>query len=871
MKPINSFLSKPLMVKSAKLLLAVAIGTTLAGCASHSYDTPSPRVADLISKMTLEEKVQLLHGYDNELAGAGAIQGIERLNIPSIMLTDGPAGARNKNYLATAMPAPVALAATFNPKLAYQVGGIIGKEARAQGQDVLLSPMVNIVRTPQAGRNFETLGEDPLLAGDMVTQEIKGVQDAGLMATVKHYIVNNQETDRMTVNTIVGEQALHEIYMPAFKQAITEGKVASIMCSYNKIAINGRHSDYACANPDTLNNVLRHEWGFDGFVMTDWFAAIPGVFTPEAKPTPDAILAGLDVEMPGKDMLGDKLIEAVKSGKIAQSYVDHAATRVLNQMDRFGLLDNSAPARESIESTAQAHANIAKQSALEGAVLLKNEGRTLPLAADDLDSLLIIGPTGAVLNYGGGGSSRVRPLSSLQSPVDAIKQIAGENAKISYLPGIDLDGIAIPYTSLQSGDRHGLLRVDELGNEVIDTSISYVGNKTLPNGKTYVWKGELTAPETGEYDLHIQLRNGGAKLSLDGGNSYVLDTMSMFNAKNSSVLTRDGLENSLVRITMNAGETKSIVLEAHTGHSSFFSPYVEKAGAPAQLKLAWQTPSQRKDRFNEALKAAQSASGVVIFAYNEGTEGVDRQSLSLPMGQDELISQLAVTNPNTTVVLNTGDPVTMPWASEVSAILEMWYPGQEGGAATAELLLGKANPSGRLPVTFPSSERDTYTQSARNFPGINGDLYYDEGIYVGYRWFDQKNIKPLFGFGHGLSYTKFDYSDSQVVPVEGGYRVTFKVTNNGNYAGSDVPQVYLGAPAKPVAPVVPKALVGFERVEIKSGESQQVSVIITPHQFEYWNSADHQWQTMAGDRTVYIGHSSQNVTPIASINILNAR
>jgi beta-glucosidase len=855
----------------AKRVLVTIIAATFTGCASYSYDQPSPRVADLIEKMTLEEKVQLLHGYADSRSGAGAIQGIERLNIPSMMLTDGPAGARNKQYLATAMPAPVALAATFNSQLAYQVGKAIGKEARAQGQDVLLAPMVNIARTPQAGRNFETLGEDPLLAGEMATEQIKGVQDAGLMATVKHYLVNNQETDRMTVNTVVDEQALHEIYLPAFKQAVTDGHVASIMCSYNKIAINDKQSEYACANYETLTEILRHDWGFDGFVMTDWFAGIPGVFTPDAKPSPNAIKAGLDVEMPGDDMFGQTLIDAVRSGDIAPKYVDHAAIRLLNQMDRFGLLDNRAPDRTPIALMAESHSAIAKQSALEGAVLLKNERRTLPLRADDLASLLVIGPTGGVLNYGGGGSSRVRPLTDLLSPIDAIKQIAGEEANITYLPGIDLDGVAIPETALQSGETNGLSRVDDLGNQTVDGRVDFVADNTLPSGKTYRWQGTLTAPETGEYDLYIQLRNAGAKLSLDGGKSYILDTMSMFSAANSSVLTRDGLENSRVRISMSAGETKSIVLKAETGYSSVFSPFIDADDSPSQLRLAWQTPSERKAHFDQAIKAAPSATAVVIFAYNEGTEGVDRETLSLPQGQDQLIRQLAVINPNTTVVLNTGDSVTMPWVDEVPAILEMWYPGQEGATATAELLLGKANPSGRLPVTFPMAETDTYTYRARNFPGINSDLYYDEGIYVGYRWFDKHQIKPLFGFGHGLSYTKFDYSRAQVQPVDDGYRVTFTVTNTGIYAGTDVPQIYLGAPAEPSAPVAPKVLVGFKRLLVKSGDSEQVSIMITPDQLKHWNSDHHQWQTMAGHRTIYLGHSSQEVKPIAAIYIPTAR
>lgn len=369
-------------------------------------ETISKDIQSLIDKMTLEEKIQMLHGTDSVLAGAGAIEGNERLNIPSLMLTDGPAGARNTHYKATAMPAPISIASTFDPELAYQIGKAIGKEARSHGQDVLLSPMVNIIRTPHAGRNFETLGEDPLLAGDLVTEEIKGIQDAGLMATVKHFVVNNQETERMTINTVVDEQALREIYLPAFRRAVTEANVASIMGAYNKVAINAENSDYACAHYDLLTNILRNEWGFGGFVMTDWFAGIPGIFTPEMKATPTHILAGLDVEMPAQFMFGELLLNAVKNGEIDESYVDRSVSRVLTQMSKFGLLDNTAPEREPIEKLAKAHAKLALQTAIEGAVLLKNRDNILPLNKDALESLLVIGPTGAVLNYGGGGSSR---------------------------------------------------------------------------------------------------------------------------------------------------------------------------------------------------------------------------------------------------------------------------------------------------------------------------------------------------------------------------------------------------------------------------------------------------------------------------------
>ncbi len=857
-----SLIPHPLARNASNILISGAIMAAMSGCSALGDDIPASAdtIAALVSQMTLEEKIQMLHGAENNLAGAGTIAGIERLGIPSIMLTDGPAGARNPNYKATAMPAPVALASSFNPELAYHVGQVIGKEARAQGQDVLLSPMVNIVRTPQAGRNFETLGEDPLLAGKMVAEEIKGVQDAGLMATVKHFVANNQETDRMTIDTLVDEQALREIYLPAFKRAVQEAGVASIMCAYNKLAINGENSAYACANKELLTNILRDEWGYEGFVMTDWFAGIPGVFTPEMKPTPTHILAGLDVEMPAQFMFGDLLLNAVKNGDIEETYIDRSVTRILTQMAHFGLLDGSAPERADIEALARQHAKVALKAAVEGAVLLKNDNKILPLSSTDLDSLLIIGPTGGVLNYGGGGSSRVKPMTALESPYMALTNRAGDNAVIHYLPGIDLDGVTVPADLFKD-----LVRKDQDGQEQKAVNINLTGDSLLPaHGKTE-WIGELVAPETGEYDIKVQAKNAVVQLSLDGGETVILDSASAFNPLNSVIPTRDGLENSSVRVHLNAGEVKSIRLVATAGEVGAFSYLVADKTAPAQVRLAWETPSQRKMNVAKAVEAAKKAKTVLVFGYNEGTEGADRKDLSLPNNQDELIAQIAAVNKNTVVVLNTGDPVTMPWANNVPAIMQMWYPGQEGGEATADLLLGNANLSGKLPVSFPASMSDLPMQQVKQFPGEDGQLVYDEGIYVGYRWYDKQNLKPLFPFGHGLSYTEFSYSDARITQHEGGYRVEFKVTNTGEKAGVDVPQLYLGAPEQTHVPVAVKSLAGFERVALEAGQSQSVDINIDSELLNFWDVDNHQWMPVEGERAIYLGHSSGDYTRIGSI------
>lgn len=854
-------------------LTCVIAAVSIAGCNSNSnsdnsVDNSSQRVSRLVEQMTLEEKVLMLHGSTDSLAGAGAINGNERLGIPTLRLTDGPAGARSARYLATAMPAPVSLAASFNPDLAYDFGAVIGKEGQAQQQHVLLSPMTNIVRAPQAGRNFETFGEDPWLAGQIVAAEVKGVQNSGLMATIKHYVVNNQETNRMTINTVVDEQALRELYLPAFKQAIDAG-AAAVMCAYNKVAINGENSEYACANETLLTDILKDEWGFTGFVMTDWYAGIPGVLTPDAAPSPSPILAGLDVEMPGDSMFGELLLTAVNEGDIAESYVDISVSRILTQMSNFGLLDDNESTTASIDTLIEEHADIAKKAALQGAVLLKNDNSTLPLTTQDTESLLVIGATGAVLNYGGGGSSRVKPLASkMVSPLNALESLVDSAATVTYLPGIDPDGVVIPTSALtDTNGNPGLQRTEDGSVVTTDATINFIETSQLAAHSSLIWTGFLTAPETGTYDIKIQAGNGTATLLLNDGDLVSLDSSGLFDPLNSVIATRDGLENSTVQVELTAGTEYAVTITATAGELGITSSQIASVDDPMSLKLAWTTPSQRQTELDTAVAAATNASAVIVFVHNEGTEGVDRATLALPHQQDDLVAAVASQNGKTTVVLNTGDPVTMPWEGDVSAILEMWYPGQAGGEATAEILLGLANPSGKLPVTFPASLDDLPATNPLNFPGVDGELIFDEGIYVGYRWYDNRNIEPLYPFGHGLSYSEFAYSDAVITATDTGHTVSFSVTNIGSMAGADIPQVYLSAPSIQTADFADRKLVGFDRVELAVGETTNVSLSINEKALQYWSTDDHAWQTVSGDLSVYLGHSSRDYTEVGTLTL----
>ena len=845
--------------------VAIVVSAVMAlSSQAHASQPVSESVASLLSQMTLDEKISFLHGtvqgfdmsnqHDPEnKAAVGFIPGLKRLGIPALRLTDGPAGARHPMYLATAMPSPVALAASFDPALAEQYGNVIGVEARALDQDILLSPMVNIVRTPQAGRNFETLGEDPLLAGKLVASEIKGIQDKGLMATVKHFAANNQETERGTGISVVDERTLHEIYLPAFEQAV-KADVASFMCSYNRLAIDGKNTEYSCANPELLNQILREQWGYKGFVMTDWYAT---QFEGTA-PNPAPIKAGLDVEMPTGAFFGEPLKQAVQKGEIPVALVDQAVVRILSQMDRFHMLDGKLPARAKMDDVATAHAAIALEAAQEGAVLLKNQQSVLPLSAEDLNDLLIIGPTAQVPVIGGGGSSHVKAKKAI-SPLQALTTAAGQAP--TALLGIDLDGVAIPMTALQTADGKSGLTRKLKDNQITVANIDLTGSdNALPARSKVEWKGVLIAPESGEYDIKLHIRGGAATLKLGNGDAKgepQLNSNGFFATTNRLLPSREGMDIASFRIKLNKGEQLPLTVTGSAGEANMLSNAITNPDDPLEIRMAWVTPSQRKAELQKAVVAAKQHKGkVLVFAFNEGTEGQDRQSLALPDGQDELLSAITNANKNTTVVLNTGDPVTMPWADNAAAILQMWYSGQEGATATADILTGKVNPSGKLPVTFPVSEKDTPLQTAEQFPGVKGRVDYREGLLVGYRWYDTKAIKPLFAFGHGLSYTAFKYDSPVVKPTAEGYQVSFNVTNTGERDGTDVPQIYLGAVTDAVVPMAAKSLAGFEKITLAKGESKTVSVQLDKRAFSYWDVATHSWKVLPGKRNVLVCDSS---------------
>lgn len=776
------------------------------------------RIDGLITQMTVAEKISFLHGAPDpeRLSGAGYIPGVPRLGIPPLRMADGPAGVRVPGA-ATAFPAPVALASTFAPELARAWGEAVGKEGAAHGQNVLLAPMTNIVRAPLGGRNFETLGEDPLLAARMVSGVVAGLQHQGMIATVKHWAANNQETERQRINVKVDERALREIEMPPFRAAVEAG-AGAFMCAYNKV--NGT---YACENSWLLTDVLRSEWGYAGFVMSDWGA------THSAAP---ALIAGLDIEMPNGRFFGDEMTKAVASGAVSEQQIDRSVRRILTQMERAGLLD-----RKGARPAFAPHPELARAIAEKGAVLLKNSG-ALPLTGENLAKIAVIGVPARTPLFGGGGSAAVRP-TALDNPYDELVRAAG-GKPLPYAVGLDLEGVVIPADALSS------------------TAVNLVGAQAIAAGESWTWTAVLTAPETGDYliMLHFTPMAGGGgpqeargALSMEFQGAPNMAAGGMFGGAR-LLQTQDSLANQGMWVSLRAGETRQMKIVARASRA-----------APMSLRLSWSTPERRRRTIDEAVAVARTASSPVVFAYTEGTEGRDNPNLMLPDHQDDLIAAVAAANPRTIVVLNTGAPVLMPWVDRVNGLLQMWFPGQAGGAATAALLTGKANPSGRLPVTYPKREQDTPVASPERFPGLNGEQTYGEGIMVGYRWFDQEKVEPLFAFGHGLSYTSFAYSNLSVRKVKTGYEVGVTIKNTGATAGEEVAQVYVGAPNSPPAglPFAPRALAGFQRVALAPGKSQRVRISVSEQALSYWDVQRRAWQRVAGERPLAVGASSRDI------------
>lgn len=817
--------------------------------------TGNKRVDELLSKMTLDEKLSMLHGAQEPASTyqgqAGFLPGIPRLGISSMRFSDGPPGILTR-VPAMALTATMGLAATFSTADAWQNGLAIARMAKAHGIDVVLEPFINIDRDVTFRRGYNTFGEDPLLTGTIGAAEIRGVQSQGIMSQAKHFVAfdSNAASYISEYNVDVQPQAMHEIYVPPFADAVRAG-VSSVMCSYNKV--NGK---YACGNRDTLIGILRDELHFQGFVTSDWGATH----------NVDFINDGLDMEMPGTVGIGRPretyfmhLKQAVQSGEVSQATIDRAVGYILLQMDRFGLL-NGRPERVPGPSPIAENAPIVEKTSEDAAVLLKNQNGALPLKKSDLQSLVLIGPgAGQTIAVGQPGEKSVGLPAREVGTVAALRKLSEGTAgvHIAYAVADDRTGVAIPAQYLSHDGQPGLVRTSTGSPAQTDPQVDFTlsNGKALPADFAGTWAGTFTVPVTGHYVLHMEILGAYGKLTLDGrtiarnGKMFVHGDITQ--AGESDVLpTTDGLDNVSKEIDLTAGP-----------HPLLLSLTPDTSHAPVQIRLSWLTPEQKHANYQAAIDAARTAQTAIVFVWAQGDP-----KFQIPGDQNQLVEDVAAVNPNTIVVLNLCQPVELPWLNKVKAVLQMWWPGDEGGWATANVLLGKVSPAGRLPFTWGRRLAD-YPATDPAHPERLGDNasgtgVFSEGIYVGYRWFDKQEIQPLFPFGFGLSYTHFRYTNLKAVrAADGGLDVSFAVTNTGAAASDEVPQVYLGPPAIQPAgeQFAVRALAAFDRIHLDPRQTRDVHLHVPLRCLQYWSVSANRWVTGSGSRTVYVGPSSRDL------------
>ena len=714
------------------LFLFIIISITFLSVNAQRTATPyDAKINALIKQMTLEEKVNMLHASSSFTSG-----GVKRLGIPELTTSDGPHGVRlehgrgwdvepNVYDSGTALPTGVCLAATWNPQLGYAFGSVLGSEANFRGKDVILGPGINIIRTPLNGRNFEYQSEDPFLVSKMVVGYVKGVQDQGISACVKHYALNNIETRRNFVNVIVSERALREIYLPGFKAAVQLGDVNTLMGSYNKV-----RGEWATQNNYLMNQILKKEWGFKGAVMSDWGAV---------HNTIEALYNGNDLEMGtdlsmlphpnyGKFFLGDTVVNLVKTGKIAEYIIDEKVRRILYVMFKTGMIDGH---RKKGEYNTKEHQETAKKVAEEGIVLLKNEDHILPLNKSKVKTVAVIGYNADRVQAMGGGSSQVKAFYEI-TPLKGIKNLAGNNISVTYSKG---------YT-IARGAVADAAAISEAVNAASKADVAIV-----VGGWTH------------GYDYNVWSDN----------------------------------------------------------------------------------------------------------AYD--AEDADKPNMHMPFGQDELIKAVIKANPNTIVVLMGGGPIDISeWVNNTKGIVEAWYPGMEGGNALANILFGKVNPSGKLPMTFPKKLEDAPERRLGMYSKDSLTMYYTDDIYVGYRYFDTYKVEPQFAFGHGLSYTNFTYSGLHISGSGKTATVTFTVKNSGQVAGAEVAQVYVHQD-KSTLPRPEKELKGFDKVMLQPGQSKTVSVPLNAESFQYFNDLTNNWVMEPGTFKIYVGSSSRDIRLTGTVKL----
>jgi len=813
-------------------LTVICLTQFAAAQAAPSKIDVGKRVDSILGKMTLDEKIEIIGGI-NDLD----TRPFPRLGIPALKMSDGPMGVHDYG-LTTAYPAGIALAASWDVDLTHRFGVSMGKDARARGVHFILGPGMNIYRAPMNGRNFEYFGEDPFLASRMAVAVIEGIQSQRVIAIAKHFAGNNSEFARTTLSSDIDERTLREIYLPAFEAAVKEAHVGAVMDGYN--LVNG---SYMTQNVHLNNEILKKEWGFDGIVVSDWGATHDGVA---------AAVGGLDLEMPSPTFMNrEALLPALKEGKISEAAIDDKVRRILRKAIEFGFFDQPQT-DTNIPTLSQEGRQVALEMARGSMVLLKNSGNLLPLDESKLKTIAVIGPDAYPAVISGGGSAETKPFNAV-SYLEGISNRLGIKVKVLYAVDVPpLDDVFESSEFVTSPGGESGLKGEYFSNEELKGTPALVrtdkhihfdwGEGSFAPGEpvdhfSIRWTGYFVPKESGDYKFFTSTDDGvrlyvGDEIAIDDWlpHSQTLDTAARH---------------------LEAGQAYKIRLEYFDSVSTAIAGFgVTRAEAFI-------------GRETRAL-AAKSDAVIICVGFDPKTEGegFDRR-FQLPGGQDELIRQISAVNKNVIVVLTAGGNVDMTrWIDNVPAILHAWYPGQEGGTALAQILLGDYSPSGKLPVSFERRWEDNPTFHSYYPEKGSNRVPYSEGIFVGYRHYDRSETKPLFPFGYGLSYTTFAYSKLLVTPQTGNLNdpvsVSFDVKNTGHRTAAEVAELYVGDSHASVPRPV-KELKAFAKVNLKPGESRRVTLSLERRAFSFYDVQKNDWSTEPGDFTIFVGSSSDNI------------
>lgn len=858
-----------LSIKTIVFFIAIVLSTKMQSQNKAIYkDASQPiesRVKDLQKRMTLEEKVSYVTGAALKNRQE-AIRGNKRLGIPDFIIAHGPFGMKIKKLrpnnrvlveAGTYFPVSIAMAATWDVDKVKEITSTIGKEMNAVGAMSNAGPAMNIIRDPRTGRSFEYFTEDPYLNGEIASAYTKGIQQEKIAAILKHYIVNNQELNRHRVDVDVSERALREIYLPGFKKAVTEANARVIMGAYNKV--NGV---YSCENPFLLQDVLRGDWGFDGFVLSDW----AGV-----QSTAPSANNGLDVEMPRAKWFGKKLLDAVKQGEVKEETIDTMVSNVLRVVFWSGAFDQG-PMYDTKVVRSKEHLQVARSASSEAIVLLKNETNNLPVDLKKVKSIAVIGPNGdygkhyldGAYNIGllqGGGSSKLNTYKeNMVTPLQGIKANVPRGVKVAYEPGCYAEsgfGL-IPLNYLSAKGKEGL-EIAYYGNSSFEgeplkremtnkrafrfsqgLDIPEAGNEKVSDKNKFSIEltSELEVPESGDYEFELRNEGGDSQMFING-------QLLIENKKGSRVNW-----NSEGKINLEKGKKYTLLVK-----------YANFGQRVSNLRIGW---NYENKMYLEKAKELARKSDVVFLtvglsAQMGETEAGDRRTLALASAQETLIKEITKINKNTSVILTAGSAVTMDkWINDAPTILTAWYPGEQGGNGIADVLFGKVNPSGKLPITFPKS----YSQYPEDFYAYDLDVHYKEGIYVGYRYFDKFEKDPLFPFGHGLSYTSFKYSKIKVSKK----KVKVTIENTGDYEGKEVVQLYVRDLESSVDRPL-KELKGFQKVSLEKGQKKTITFELTDEAFAFWDDASKAWKAEPGQFEILVGSSSTDIRLTTKLTI----